>query len=156
MLDMTRWSDTATFGPFAELADIAEAFDRAFAELGFPAGVAGERSLLETGVAPEFRVAPERDGWHVAIDLPGIGKDSLKVECLGETVTVEGEWPEPAVDEGARAWRLGRPRGRFVRTFTLGEPIDAAASTARLEHGVLHLKVKKAAGAKSRTIKVRG
>lgn len=155
MRGLMKWNESASWDPFGELTAVAEAFDRAFAELGFPAGIAADRGLLETGVAPDFRVAMESDGYRVAMDLPGIRRDGLEVEFLGETVTIRGEWPEPAVGEGATAWRSERPRGRFVRTFSLGEAIDPASVSARLEDGVLTVTMKKAPEAKSRTIKVK-
>jgi HSP20 family protein len=155
MRGLTRWTDPATWDPFGELAAVAEAFDRAFAELGFPASAGGERGLIETGIAPDFRLAAEDDGYRIAIDLPGIPKESLEVEVQGNTIAVRGEWPEPAVGENATIWRRERPRGRFVRALSVGEPIDAGSVSAKLEDGVLRLQLKKARDAKSRTIEVK-
>ncbi len=154
MMGLMRWPEPA-LDLFDDLAALSDAVDRAFAELGFPAGALGERGLLEKGVAPSFRIAEEGDGYHLALDLPGVQREALEVKCLGDTVTVEGEWPEPALGEGATAWRQERPRGRFLRSVSLGEPIDPTSASATLQDGVLHVRVKKAPEAKGRRIPVR-
>ena len=155
MRGWTRWTDSAIWDPLGELMEVAEAFDRAFAELGFPAGVSKERGLLDRGSAADLRFAADDDGYEIAMDLPGVAKDSLEVECAGDTVTIRGEWPEPAVGDGAMVWRRERPRGRFVRTLSLGDLIDSNSASAKLEDGVLHVRVKKASEARSRQIKVK-
>lgn len=64
----------------------------------------------------------------LALDVPGLAREQISVSIEGTVVQVR------SVD--------GAPR-QVQRAWELPEPIDAAASSAKLEHGVLTLTLAK-------------
>jgi HSP20 family protein len=66
--------------------------------------------------------------WTLSMDLPGLAKDQLNIEIEGAVVRIE------STESATR---------KVKSAFELPLPIDAAASTAGLEHGVLTLKLAK-------------
>lgn len=74
----------------------------------------------------------DEKSWTLTLDLPGLVKEDLSVNLEGKLVRVET-----------------RPEARraFKAAYELPQEIDAAASEARLENGVLTLKLAKLAPA---------
>lgn len=101
-------------------APSARAFDRDF-----------ERFLTDAFFAPAQRsvnVAQDEKAWTLTLDLPGVARDQLDVDIDGAVVRIETK---------AEAKR------QFKAAYELPEEIDAEASTATLENGVLTLKLGK-------------
>ncbi len=99
------------------------------------------------------RVKAEDDAYVLTALLPGVGPDDLNVQIINETVTLQGEL-KLAREEDANYLLSEIPSGRFYRTLTLPEPLDAAKAEASLENGVLTLRVPKAEQARPKVIKV--
>jgi HSP20 family protein len=106
--------------------------------------------FTQNAVAPDLspsRAAPwdvaESDAaYTLTMDLPGFDKADVKVSIDGKRVVVEAKTPSPSAEgEGASA-PTQRARS-FTQAFTLPVVIDAAASTATLERGVLSLTLTK-------------
>jgi HSP20 family protein len=90
----------------------------------------------------------------VALDIPGIPKDQIKVEVVDGQVAISGERrAERKVAEKA-AWHSERSYGKFYRIFALPPGLDAERIEANYEDGVLQLYIPKAESAKPRQIKV--
>jgi HSP20 family protein len=87
-------------------------------------------------------VAESEAAYTVTMDLPGFDKTDVKVSIDAKRVVVEAKTPTPpAQGEGASA---PNQRARsFTQAFTLPVVIDAAASSATLERGVLSLTLTK-------------
>lgn len=91
-----------------------------------------ERFLNEAFVAPQsarrLNVAQDEKGWTLTLDLPGIAREELAIDVEGSVVRLETQ-------EQAK-----RP---FKAAYELPEEIDAEASVAKLENGVLTLTLTK-------------
>jgi HSP20 family protein len=75
----------------------------------------------------------------VAMDVPGVKLEDIKIETEGDLLTVSGE---------------RKNYGTFSRSFTLPSTIDTQKVEARLENGVLELHLPKAEAAKPRRIEI--
>lgn len=84
----------------------------------------------------------QSDHFALTLDVPGIKKSDLKVEVLGQTLTVSGESQR---DKFTRT---------FKRSFTLPEAVDGSKIEAKFEDGVLELRLPKMEAAKSRLIEI--
>ena len=85
--------------------------------------------------------------------VPGLRPEDLKLEVLGDTVTVQGEVAEPAAEQGN--WLLRERRyGAFARTLVLPVPVDGAAAEATIDNGLLTVRLPKVEVARPKTIKV--
>jgi HSP20 family protein len=85
--------------------------------------------------------------------VPGLRAEDLKLEVLADTVTVQGQVDEPAVEDGT--WLLRERRhGAFARTLVLPVPVDGAAAEATIDNGLLTVRLPKVEVARPKTIKV--
>jgi HSP20 family molecular chaperone IbpA len=92
---------------------------------------------------------------ELAIDIPGVPRETLELRLDGQMLAVEGHrpppWPagQPWPPEAAEA-----PWGRFVRVFTLRERVEPSHVSARLEGGVLHVRISRSAPAEASQIPI--
>lgn len=111
----------------------ARSFDRGF-----------ERFVNDVFAAPAYRalnVAQDDKTWTVTLDLPGVAREQLAVDIEGAVVRI-------ATKEGAAR--------AFKAAYELPEEIDADATSAKLENGVLTLVLgKKQPASNARQIEVK-
>jgi len=86
--------------------------------------------FVNQAFATENRLQVEQDdkAWTVSLDLPGLGREDLSIGIEGAVVRIE-----------TRA----EARRQFKAAYELPQDIDAAASSAKLENGVLTLTLGK-------------
>ncbi|MBI5276072.1 MAG: Hsp20/alpha crystallin family protein [Burkholderiales bacterium] len=110
----------------------ARSFDRSF-----------ERFLTDSffGASSGLKVEQDDKSWTLSLDLPGVAKEHLSVDIEGAVVRIE------------TAKEATRP---FKAAYELPEEIDAEATVATLENGVLTLKLaKKVPVSTSRKVEVK-
>jgi HSP20 family protein len=84
-----------------------------------------------------------------------VGKDDIDVRIDGNQVTISAELKKESEEkQGRRVLRSERQYGFASRSFTLASDIDDAASTAKVENGVLELTLPKRSKASSRKLSV--
>jgi len=101
---------------------------------------------------PAIDVAESDNGYVVTLDVPGVGREDVKVSIDGRTVSIvaEARAETPAADAptdatadapkaAERVILRERATASFARSFTLPSEIDQASSQARLDNGVLTL-----------------
>ena len=93
------------------------------------------------------------DVFTITAMLPGLKPDDVDIQIVNETVSLKGEFINE-VDEQAAYILQERPSGKFCRTVTLSDMVDASKADAKMENGILTLKIPKAEEAKPKTIKV--
>jgi HSP20 family protein len=80
----------------------------------------------------------------VRLEAPGMEKDDLMVEVLGDTLVVSGEKRFEREDTQGR-WRVMQcAYGSFRRTVPLPVPVLADRASARYRNGVLRVELPKA------------
>ena len=114
-------------------APATRSFDRSF-----------ERFLNDAFFSPSYsglNVTQDDKAWTLSLDLPGVARDQLKVDVEGAVVRLE------TTAEAKRS---------FKAAYELPEEIDAEATSAQLENGVLTLTLgKKVPVSNARTIEVK-
>ena len=87
----------------------------------------------------------------VTASVPGVKPEDLTVEVNQGVLTIRGESREEREEERG-TWHLQERRvGRIQRTITLPAPVKEDQAEARVENGVLHVRLPKAeVGAKKR------
>ena len=85
--------------------------------------------------------------------MPGVPAAEVGVEIEGNQLSIEGRVRHDDY-EGLRPLHVEYGVGGFYRSFTLGEAIDREAIKAEMKHGVLTLRLPKAAHARLRRIAV--
>ncbi|MBM4370003.1 MAG: Hsp20/alpha crystallin family protein [Deltaproteobacteria bacterium] len=97
----------------------------------------------ETGWSPSMDVF-EKDGVLVLeAELPGVGKNDVKITCENGVLTLRGERKSEEVKEGTRHYARERWFGEFSRAFRIGGSYDAKKVDARFRDGILTITVPK-------------
>jgi HSP20 family molecular chaperone IbpA len=103
---------------------------------------------------PPVDVVEDAAGITLYADLPGVGREQLHLRVDGDQLGIEAEMQLP-VSEGLAPVHAEVTRRRFERTFTLSRELDPGQVSAELSHGVLRVRIPKAAHAQPRRVEVR-
>ncbi len=109
------------FAPVVRTRALAPAFrslDRSFERF--------VNDALFAGTQRGLNVEQDEKAWTVTLDLPGIAKEDLTIGIEGSVVRIESK---------------EQAKRQFKAAYELPQDIDVAASDAKLEHGVLTLKL---------------
>jgi HSP20 family protein len=98
-----------------------------------------EKDLERVDFSPSVDVEENDEMFLVSVDIPGVKKDEIKIDVQGNTLRLSGERKREAKDEGY----YERSSGRFSRSFTLPENVDASKIEAHFEDGVLRVVLPK-------------
>lgn len=122
--------------------------DRAFDEYDSVDRWSGNRGY------PLSNVYDTGEAFIITAEVPGLSEKALEVTATQDVVTVAGERPNDA-PEGYSVHRSERVPVRFSRSYALPVRIDPERVAAKLQDGVLTLKLEKAAEVRPRQISVR-
>ncbi|HEY0365173.1 MAG TPA: Hsp20/alpha crystallin family protein [Pyrinomonadaceae bacterium] len=118
------------------------------------------RNQADAGSGDEFERAdwtPASDiyeaetGYLIAIDLPGINREALEIDIDDNRLVVKGV---RAVAE-SRQHRTERPRGKFLRTYSVPGSVDQAKIAAEYKDGVLQIRLPKQTEQKPKKIDIK-
>jgi HSP20 family protein len=107
-----------------------------------------------TYVAPPVDIEEQPDEYRLLADMPGVGKNDLDVVLDGNELTVTGH-RRLFETNGDYLHRESRAHS-FRRTFQLDPTIDGAGIVAKVEDGVLTVRLPKTEAVKPRRIEVAG
>ena len=93
------------------------------------------------------------DAFTITAMLPGFKPEDVEIHIVNENVSLKGEFRNE-LEEGAIYILQERPSGKFFRTVTMSDMLDASKAEAHMENGILTLRIPKAEAAKPKTIKV--
>jgi HSP20 family protein len=114
----------------------------------------GEIASLLTEVrsfTPPVDIEETDDAYVIEADLPGVKREDVNIELEGNELQVSGEIKQR---EG-KFRRRTRRVGRFELRVVLPDGVDSSGVDAKLEHGVLTVRVPKAEKAQRRKIDVK-
>jgi HSP20 family protein len=101
-----------------------------------------------------MNVHMQEDAFVVTALLPGVQSDDLNIQIVNENITIEGELKQAESQEGE--WLAHEiPFGKFYRSISLPDALDASKAEAELHDGILQLRVPKAEEAMPKTIKIK-
>lgn len=105
---------------------------------------------------PPVNVWEDHECVIIEAELPGFDLKDIDITISGgNTLTVRGERKPPTAEKAV--WhRHERSHGKFSRSLALPFPVDADKVDARLDHGILTMRLAKHESAKPRKILVRG
>lgn len=111
------------------------------------------RSGRRTPMGVPMDVWQGEDGFHVALDLPGVDPSSVEIITEQSTLTIRGE-RSPEYSEGQNVLVAERPQGSFARQLQITEAVDLDDVEASYSDGVLRLRIPMAKAAQPRRIQV--
>ena len=105
---------------------------------------------------PKIDVTEDEKNIFVHADLPGLGKDDVKVVVNEENLlTIKGEKRQELNKEDKTCIRMERSYGSFSRSFVLPENVKKENIDAKFDNGVLELKLEKLEPEKPKEIEVK-
>jgi HSP20 family protein len=99
-------------------------------------------------------ITDEKDTFVIFATLPGLSNEDLEIEIVNNTVDIRGEF-KAADDENIVYLRRERPFGSFRRHLKFNTKIDVGKAEAKLENGMLILRLPKVEEALPKSIKVK-
>jgi HSP20 family protein len=114
-------------------------------------------SLLKTDFSPSVNTREGEHAYHVEVDLPGVKKSDIDVDVKNNIVTISGERKTKEEVKEEDYYKVESSYGKFERSFTLPENVDAENIHAESEDGVLEVIIPKLAkvGNQSKKIEVK-
>lgn len=100
-----------------------------------------------------IEVRADDEAYLITAEVPGMMAEDLQIEVLEDLVTLRGEYKQASAGE-ALISELDRSGG-FYRRIQLPEVIDAEAVEAKVENGLLTVRVPKAEEARPKRIEVK-
>lgn len=141
------------FDPFGEFEQVTERMQRLL-DRTFGGVWAARPSLLERGgFSPVADIEEQDDAYVVEVELPGVRRDDVAIELVGNELAITGEVKEEQRQGVVR--RRMRRYGRFDYRVTLPDQVNAETVDASLEDGLLTVRVPKAEKATRRQIEIK-
>jgi HSP20 family protein len=135
--------------PFEELSRMRRQMDRIMEAFMEP-----RAQGVRSGVFPAFNLTEDDNHFYLRAELPGVRAEDLDVQATARNINIVGERKLDLEDTTARYHRREREGGRFSRALAMPKEIDADRVEARMQNGILTLKVPKAESVKPRRITI--
>jgi HSP20 family protein len=100
---------------------------------------------------PAADIYETESGYQIAMDLPGIDREALEIDVDDGRLVVKGT---RMIGE-SKQHRTERPRGKFLRTFSVPASVDQARIGAEYKEGVLHIRLPKRSEQKPKKIDIK-
>jgi len=101
---------------------------------------------------PAADIYETEENYLIAIDLPGIDRSTLSIYLDDDRLVVKGD---RLLEEETKEHRCERPRGRFLRTFSLPGSVNQTEIGAEYKDGVLQIQLPKRKEQKAKRIEIR-
>lgn len=139
---LTRWESRPTWNRPARLDDeMNRLFD--------------PWSTSEPAALPAINVFEDADAYHLEAEVPGLDLADLELTVTGPSqFSLKGEFKASASDKDT-IHRQERVTGSFFRSVKLPAMIDAEHVEAKLENGILRVRLPKHEQVKPRKIEVK-
>jgi HSP20 family protein len=145
---VTRWD------PFGGALSLRDAMDRLFEQsIWRPAAETG-RPADGGAWAPALDVQETSDGYTIKASLPGVKPEGVNIQYQRGMLTISGSTSDEQTREQVGYHIRERRSGRFSRSLSLPDVVDADHAAATFEHGVLELRMPRAEASKPRRIEV--
>lgn len=139
------------YQPFGLLNQLHREMDRAF---GLP-GQADDETATSDWL-PAVDIKEEENAFVIHADVPGVDPKDIEVHMEDGVLSIRGERKFESEEEKAGYKRVERVRGTFFRRFTLPDTADAENISARVDKGVLDVRIPKQERVRPRRITVEG
>lgn len=136
--------------PFAQLQRRMNGiFDEFFARSPFD-GWSGDSGQF----LPKIDISETGNQLRVTVELPGLDEKDVDVSVTKNILSIRGEKKVESEEHDKEYYHSERSYGRFERTVTLPEGVDADKAEAKFKKGVLSISIPKKPEARSARRKI--
>jgi len=147
------------FNPVRDLIDFEREFNKMFNSLENRFGISKSKNVdaeYENAVwTPLTDIYENNDNFTLKIDLPGIKKEEVKISFTNGKLNINGERIQQVENKDEKCHRIEKAYGKYFRSFTLPELIQAEKINAEFADGQLTITVPKAEEAKPKEIEIK-
>ncbi len=111
-------------------------------------------SKFEPAFVANFEVRENPESFLFRADVPGIKKENLEIQLIGNRLQISGKREEEKEVKNETIYTYERSYGNFTRVFTLPEEIDGEHVRTDLKDGVLTVVVPKKLSAQPKRIPI--
>ena len=115
------------------------------------AGTASNDEFEHADWTPMSDIYETESGYLIAIDLPGINREALEIDIDENRLIIKGT---REVAE-SKQYRTERPRGKFLRTFSVPGSVDHSKIGAEYKDGVLQIRLPRRSETKPKKIDIK-
>ena len=137
------------FKPAGELEAVNKRFKKFFEDFDSPFfGEWGLKPFNSNAFTPRVDVTEDKNNLYVHAEIPGVEKSDIKINVVGDVLTISGEKKTEQKDENKNYFRIERTSGSFSRSFTLPAEVVVDKINAEYKDGVLSVTLPKTEEAK--------
>jgi HSP20 family protein len=126
--------------PFRDVAELQNRINRMFDE-SFGRSRESDDEMNLRAWRPAVDIYETENGIVLAVELPGVSKESVAVEVKDDVLTLRGErLTDPAISDDSY-YRRERPFGPFKRSFTLNQNVKPDQIKATFKGGILQIEI---------------
>ncbi len=103
---------------------------------------------------PVVDVEETKDSLVVRVEIPGMKKEDIKIQTVGEGLVISGERRHEAEEKDRYFHRVERTYGKFQRAFALPVEVEPDKAKASYKDGVLEITFPKSEKARAKEIEV--
>lgn len=103
---------------------------------------------------PDIDVFEDGGDLVVKAEIPGVGKDDLKVDIAQDMITISGEKKKEEKLEKKDYMKMERSYGAFTRTVSLPAEVKSSAVKAKFKDGVLEIRAPRKEGTRKVHIEI--
>src|SRR5688572_24865722 len=142
----------AQWNPLNDLVSLQDRMNRLFDDASQRRGKTDESNEVEgADWYPAADVYENDTEYIVAVDLPGIDRAALDISVDDDLLAIRGTKP----DSETTQHRAERPRGRFLRTFSVPGSVDQKEIKADYRDGVLQVHLPKRPERKPQRVEIK-
>ena len=108
----------------------------------------GIKTTKSNSFSPKVDVNEDNENLYVIAEVPGVDKNDIKINLVGDVLTITGEKKSEVIDEKKNYYRTERRYGTFTRSFTLPSEVVIDKISAEYKEGVLNITLPKTEEAK--------
>lgn len=139
---------------WSPLSEFRREMDKLFNDIWTTHDLSRNLQEMDAQWSPACDVEEADRHYMIALEMPGVPKDQVKVEFHDNQIVITGERRnETKKKENGQSYSERR-YGKFQRSFTLPAGIDTEKVEASYQDGVLRVYVPKAVSAQPRQIKI--
>ena len=140
------------WNPLQDLMVLQDRMNRLFEDATQRRNQAGSDDEFERADwTPAADIYETESGYLIAIDLPGIDREALEIDVDDSRLIVKGT----RMIAQSKQHRTERPRGKFLRTFSVPGSVDQAKIGAEFKDGVLNIRLPKRSEQKPKKIDIK-
>ena len=113
-----------------------------------------QENILAAEWAPLVDIVEDDKEYLIKVELPEIHKDDVRVTVENGTLTIAGERKAEQEQKGRKFHRVERMYGRFERSFSIPDDVEAGDLKAQFKDGVLRVHLAKSEKARPKQIEV--